>query len=44
LIKGDHIITHAQKIMSNDVLLVPPHEFEHPLRCFRQLYEIKINW
>jgi hypothetical protein len=29
---ADDIITHAQRIMGNGVLIAPPHEFESPSR------------
>jgi hypothetical protein len=29
-IKADDFITHAERILGNGVLIVPPHEFEHP--------------
>jgi hypothetical protein len=36
---GD-VITHAQTIMSNGVL-VPPHEIEHPARWYYKLSKIE---
>jgi hypothetical protein len=40
-IKDDDVVTHALRIMGNGVLIVPPHEFEHPSRWYYQSLEIK---
>jgi hypothetical protein len=33
----DHdVITHAQTIVSNGVIIVPPHDFAHPSRWYYQ--------
>jgi hypothetical protein len=30
VIKGNDMITHEQRIMGNGVLIISPHDFEHP--------------
>lgn len=40
-VKGDDVITHAQRNTSNDCVIAPPRDFEHPLRWYCQVCEVE---
>jgi hypothetical protein len=39
--RGHDVIMHAQKIMGNGIIIIPPHNFMHPSWWYYQLYELK---